>query len=64
MMPKDDGRLQGRTSDDKRVHFTLRMSRLVDQKLAEASSEMGVSKNAYILMILSEKLAEKPQKAN
>lgn len=43
------------TNDDK-ISFTLRINKSVDQKIAEASSEMGVSKNAFILMILSEQL--------
>jgi predicted HicB family RNase H-like nuclease len=43
------------TTNDDKVNFTLRITRSVDQKITEASSEMGVSKNAFILMILSEK---------
>lgn len=46
-----------KTNDDK-INFTLRINKSVDLKIAEASSEMGVSKNAFILMILSEKFSK------
>jgi predicted HicB family RNase H-like nuclease len=46
------------TNDDNKIHFTLRLTKSVDQKVTDASSEMGVSKNAFILMILSERLKE------
>lgn len=49
-------------TNDKKINFTLRIKKLVDQKLTKASSEIGISKNAFILMILSEKLEERNSK--
>lgn len=45
-------------NDVNKINFTLRIKSSIDQKLSRASSEMGVSKTAFILMALSEKLKE------
>jgi metal-responsive CopG/Arc/MetJ family transcriptional regulator len=48
------------TSGDKIVRLTVRLKEPIDQKLSEACEQMGgVSKNAFILMALSEKLKER-----
>jgi predicted HicB family RNase H-like nuclease len=49
------GDVKSMTKDDK-ISFTLRIKKTLDQKIEQASEKMGVSKNAFILMILSEKL--------
>lgn len=49
------------TKDDKRK-FTLRLKESINQKLIQSSSELGVSKNAFILMALAEKLEGKKEK--
>lgn len=41
-------------TNDKEVRFTLRMPERVSKKIGILAKSIGVSKNAYILMILSE----------
>lgn len=40
----------------KRNQMTLRITSDLDEKLNEKSNDLGVSKNAYILMILSKEM--------
>jgi len=42
-------------TNDTKLNFTLRIPTSMDKKVCEASSEIGVSKNAFILMVLSER---------
>lgn len=46
------------TNDDK-VNFTLRIKEPILVEITQASKKMGVSKNAFILMVLDEKLRNK-----
>jgi predicted DNA-binding protein len=39
-----------------RHQITLRVSKELDRKLTKLSRDLGVSKNAYILMVLSKEL--------
>lgn len=40
----------------KRSQLSLRLNKDLDEKLSELSKQMGVSKNAYILMVLNREL--------
>ncbi len=39
-----------------RIRTTLRLPKEIDDKLNEASKKMGISKNAYIIMLISKML--------
>lgn len=43
-----------KTSD--KIRTTLRLPKEIDNKLNEASKKMGISKNAYIIMLISKML--------
>lgn len=47
------------TTNDDKINFTLRIREPVAAELTQASRKMGVSMNAYILMVLDEKLRKK-----
>lgn len=46
-------------SNDDKINFTLRIKKNLDERIGEESEKLGVSKNAFILMTLSEKLMER-----
>lgn len=41
---------------EKRNQMTLRLTGDIDEKLVQLSKKMGVSKNAYIMMVLSKEV--------
>lgn len=47
------------TNDDK-VPFTLRIKKPIDDRLTQASDELGISKTAFIMIALNEKLKDQP----
>lgn len=50
------------TTIDK-IRFTLRIQNTLDEKLSKVSADMGISKNAFILMVLSQNFDEKEQRS-
>lgn len=46
-----------RTRDDK-VIFTIRIKATIDEKITQASDELGISKNAVVSMVLNEKFGK------
>ena len=38
--------------DDKKNHFPLRLPKSMNEKLTQRAKEMGVTKTAYILMLI------------
>lgn len=43
---------------EKRQQITLRIPKEVDKAITEAARKMGISKNAYIIMILTNTVKE------
>lgn len=39
---------------EKRIQTTLRIPREIDEAIAKIAKEMGISKNAYIVMVLNQ----------
>lgn len=45
-------------TNDTRVRLTVRINKGLDDKLFRRSKKLGVSKNAYILMLLNKAIAD------
>jgi len=48
-------------TNDMRARLTLRMNKSLDEELSGRSKRLGISKNAYILMLLTDAMF--PQKS-
>lgn len=48
-------------TNDTRVRLTVRVNKTLDDKLFSRSKSLGVSKNAYILLLLNKAVSEEMQ---
>jgi predicted HicB family RNase H-like nuclease len=51
-------------TNDAKISFTLRINSTIDEKLTQASKELGISKNAIVNMALHEKFKGGEAKEN